>query len=160
MMLHNYNLYKKVLLRERKRLTVRRVASTRHAVCVEGTPSPPPRPDLGPGQGGTPSCWWGEGVTRVTPPRPDLRMRVVIRETRPACIFQVYWRMSLTFTDFIQFLLKKSEPRMKNDQIWKCKKTLLKRQIGTDTEERLYGALFAVQNISDKMEHSTFCRTC
>ena len=47
---------KKVLLRERKRHTVRRVASTFHAVPVVGAPPPPACPDLGPGMG-----WEREG---------------------------------------------------------------------------------------------------
>ena len=65
---YQFNLNKKVLLRERKRHTARRVASPRYAVPVGGTP-PPPSWDLTwmgevlhPAGGGTPSCW-REGVT-------------------------------------------------------------------------------------------------
>ena len=47
-------LNKKVLLRERKRHTARRVPSTRHAVPVGGDPILL--------AGGTPPCWWGGGT--------------------------------------------------------------------------------------------------
>ena len=68
---------KKVLLRECKRHTASRVASTRYAVPVGRTP--PPNPDLGPGRGGrggssTLTSDWGAPLTRMGVPQSGFEM--------------------------------------------------------------------------------------